>query len=101
MKISQATELTVAAYIREDINDLEMEDVDILKAIMGAAKQFIVGQTGMTAEECDEKEDLTLAYLMICSDMWDNRYYSMPANKVAVLNPAAKAIIDQYQMHIL
>lgn len=98
MKISEVTIDDVKRFCRAEDSG---EEDSIFSAILDAGKQFIQSQTGLTAEECDEKADLTLAMLMFCSDLYDNRNYSVAATKLPHENPAVKAIIDQYNMNIL
>lgn len=97
MKISEVGIADVKLFCRAEDNE---DEETIFDAILKAGKQFILSQTGMTPEEADEKEDLTLAMLMVCADLYDKRGYSVEA-KTPGENPAAKAIIDQYNMNIL
>lgn len=97
MKISEVDLNTIKAYCRVETT---VED-DIFTAIREAAVQFIQSQTGMDAAQCDEKEDLTIALLMLCADLYDNRNYTNFSSKEMQVNPAAKAIIDQYCLHLL
>lgn len=78
----------------------EDEEDSIFQIILDACKAYIRGQTGLTDEEMDKYEDLTIAALILGSDMYDNRTYHQKDTKVTP-NLAAKAIIDQYQMTIL
>lgn len=97
MKCSEVSIADVKLFCR--VED-EAED-GLFSAILDAGKQFLLSQTGLTAEECDEKADLTLALLMVCEDFYEKRGYSMETGKTLNVNPAAKAIIDQYNMNIL
>lgn len=96
------------------INEVKVEDLilfakidevadeyTLLEAILEAGKQFILSQTGLTEEEANQKQDLAIAMLMICADMYDNRSYAMTVGKVPHINPAANAIINQYCRNIL
>ena len=99
MKMSEVTIAELKLYCRAD--DIGDEEDSIFQGILEAGKQFVMSQTGMTAEECDEKADLTIAMLMFCSDLYDNRTYSVAATKTPKENPAVKAILDQYNMNML
>ncbi len=99
MKISEVSINDVKQFCRAE--DSGEDENIIFSAILDGAKQFVMSQTGLTAEECDEKEDLTLAMLMLCADAYDNRTYTVFQTKTPHVNPAAKAIIDQYNMNIL
>ena len=95
MKISELSIENVKTYCRA-----EDEEDSVFEIILAACKAFIRGQTGLTDEEMDQYEDLTIAALILASDMYDNRTYQQKETKVTA-NLAVKAIIDQYQMNIL
>lgn len=38
-----------------------------------AAVNYCIGYTGLSVDELDEHEDITIAVLTLISDMWDNR----------------------------
>lgn len=97
MKMSEIGIEDIKEYCRVESG----EEDNLFSVILDAGKQFIMSQTGMTAEECDEKADLTIALLLICSDLYENRVYSMTTGKTINVNPAADAIISQYCMNIL
>ena len=47
---------------------------------MHAARAYIAGYTGASAEELDEYEDVSIAFLVLCQDLYDNRtMYPIPA----------------------
>ena len=71
MKISEVTDKIIASFIRED--DLTDEDIKLLSIIKSAAKAYIVEHTALTMSQLDEHEDLTIAYLILVEDMYDNR----------------------------
>lgn len=88
IKISEVTADDVAKYLR-----LEKGDYDAMElgAVMAAAKQYIASYSGLSATITDEPttldsyEDLTLAYLVVCREMYDNRAMTVEngnANKV-------------------
>ncbi len=93
MKASEVTIAELKAYCRA-----EDEEDSVFQIILDACKAYIIGQTGLTTEQMDRYEDLTMAILILGSDMYDNRAYHQ---KEAKPNLAVKAIIDQYQMNIL
>lgn len=59
--------------IREMLENLEEEDVKLLEAMKVAAVNYCKGYTGLSEEELDKHEDITIAVLVLISDMWDNR----------------------------
>lgn len=68
MKLSYLTEADVCEYLRIDA---EEQDV-LLHDIMDAAKSYILSYTGLTKEQADEHDDLVMAFLLLCQDMYDN-----------------------------
>ena len=69
MRISDVTPVTVAEYARlPEGSYTEME----LRGIMAAARQYIEGYTGIK-QYPESPEDLTMAYLILCQDLYDNR----------------------------
>lgn len=71
MRISEIDSATVAEYLR-----LEDDDDNMLEPIMVAAKAYIQDETALSDEELDEHEDLAMAFLVLCQDMYDNRSYT-------------------------
>ena len=90
MKISKLRIEELKTYCRA-----EDEDNDVFEIILASCKAYIRGQTGLTDEEMDRYEDLTVAAMILASDMYDNRTYQQKETKVTA-NLAAKAIIEQY-----
>ena len=68
MKVSEITIDDIANHVRAD----EPED-PIIPVIQKAAIDYVRNYTGLSDEEMDAYEDLTLAVLIIASDMYDNR----------------------------
>lgn len=88
MKISEVTEPDVAKYLRLESGDYDATE---LAAIMAAAKQYVASYVGLPEVSADggtildDCEDLTLAYLVVCREMFDNRAMSVEnanANRV-------------------
>lgn len=82
------------AYIRIDSN----EDDNLLERILLSAKSFICDYTGLSVKELKEKESMYLAILVICSEMYDNRQYTVEKTN---LNPIVKSILDMYSINLL
>lgn len=82
------------AYIRIDSN----EDDNLLERILLSAKNFISDYTGLSVKELKEKESMYLAILVICSEMYDNRQYTVEKTN---LNPIVKSILDMYSINLL
>lgn len=68
MKISEVTEEDAAKFCKID----GFEENDLLPYMI-ASKQFVLSYTGIKAENLDNYEDITIAYLVLIQDMHDNR----------------------------
>lgn len=82
MKVSEITTSTLTEYIR--IDSPTESDMTLLDAILIAAKEYVKNETGLpltvkadaegnTPDNIDAHEDITIAVLVLCQDMWDNR----------------------------
>lgn len=83
MKASEITTVTVKAFLRVDHG----ADDTLIAAILSAAQSYVLSYTGLTADEADGYDDLSIACLVVCSDMYDNRTMTVEnggENKVAV-----------------
>lgn len=72
----------VTEYVRVD--EPTQSDMTLLDAILIAAKEYVKNETGLpltaeadaegnTPDNIDAHEDITIAVLVLCQDMWDNR----------------------------
>lgn len=73
MKISQITARDVALYLRLIPEDLTDEETNEIENFLEAAKEYVCSYTGLSAAECDEKKDLSVAVYILCQDFYDNR----------------------------
>lgn len=71
MKISEITAADIWRHIRESPEDMETEDNTEILVMKKAAVEFCKGYTGLTEEQLDEHEDITIAVLMLIADMYD------------------------------
>ena len=94
MKISDISLETVKDYLKVE-NDIEDTLID---NILTASKSLIRNYTGLTDEEIDKKEDITLAVLVLANEMYSNREYTVEKN---ILNPVITSILDMHSMNLL
>lgn len=87
MKISQLKDDQIKEFCGID------DDSNLLDLYKSAAKNFIVGYTGLTDAELDDHEDLTLAYMVLINDMSFNRDYTVSRD---TLNPTVETILGLY-----
>lgn len=92
MKVSEVTVMEIRDYLRlEDEEPL----LDMLKA---SAKGFIRAYTGLTEEQMDEHEDLAIALLVLCADMYDNRQMAVQNDRV---NPVIERVLAAHSVNLL
>jgi len=94
MKISELTTFDVREYARIEDN---VSDANVT-ALLAAATAHIMAQTGLTAEQLDEHEDLTVAALVIVSDTYDKRQLTVDKS---YSNQLIDSIVAQHSMNLL
>lgn len=94
MKISIVTIEDLKEYARIDHSD----DDNLFRSILVACKSYIKTYTGLTLEQMDDKEDLTMALFILSNEMYDNRAYTIQNDKV---NVVVKSILDMHSMNLL
>lgn len=97
MKVSDVTLQNVMDFLRIDF-PTEIEQAEVT-AMMTAAKNYIVGYTGLTEEELDEHEDITIAYQVLIADMFDNRNNQI--EKPTYVNRTVQSILGLYRVNLL
>jgi hypothetical protein len=87
MKLS----LVAISNVKDYLHVVGDTDNTLITAIMAAAKQTVLSYTGLTITQADDYEDLTIAYFIICSELYDTRNYTVQNDKI---NPAAALILN-------
>ncbi len=90
MHISEVTPQTVKCYaaVETDEDDTLLSDV-----LMPAAKAHIRSYTGLTDDELEKREELTVAYLALCAFLYDNRSMSITNDKQ---NSVIRSFLDAH-----
>lgn len=96
MKLSELTAEIVAAHC--GISDSSTETEQLLEMYKAAAVAFVLGYTGISADELDNFEDITVACCCIIDDMYNNRSMTVSCDK---LNPTARQILDMHCRNLL
>ena len=96
MKVSELTGDFIATFCRVDDDATDRQLIETL--FLPAAKSYITGHTGMTAQEMDEHEDIPIAVCALCSQMYDNRSVEVASDKV---NPVVADIIGKYDRNLI
>jgi uncharacterized phage protein (predicted DNA packaging) len=98
MRLSELTAEVAAEYLRLDYADLTDGEKVLLDGVLSAAKTYISGYTGIDTTEQDTHEDITIAALVLCQDMYDNR--SMYVDKSNV-NKVVDSILGMHCVNLL
>ena len=94
MKVSELTSADVITFLRLDGTEPEIPP----ELLLSAAKAHVKGYTRLTDTEIDEHEDITIAVLVLCSDMYDNRQMQVENDKV---NRVVSSILDMHQRSLV
>lgn len=96
MRISDLTAAVVKDYcgISDEDSDTIINDV-----LLPAAKAYICGFTGLTAEQCDEHDDLTTACMVLVNDMFTSRDYTLSSHRQ--VSPTVRTILSLYAVNYL
>lgn len=92
MKFSELKVENVKHYLR--IVENTKEDDALLSSILEAAKSYVLGQTSLTKDEIDNYYDITIAILILCQDMYDNRSMYVDKNN---LNRTVENILSMHR----
>jgi DNA packaging protein, QLRG family len=74
MKIKDLKDEQIRQYLR--LND----DDGLLAVFKQSAMAYIKSYTGLSEEKINSNEDITMAYLVLISDFYDNRQYTQDRN---------------------
>ncbi len=96
MKVSEVTVQDLREYAHEDNDDTEV--IKTFTNILIGVKAYILGHTGLTLEQIDLKEDLTLVLFVLANEMYENRQYTVREDKI---NPIVKSILDMHSINYL
>ncbi len=94
MKISDITSKYIAEYLRIDVE----EEANTINIALAASKNYIKGYTGLDDTALDNYEDLTIALLILCAEMFDNRQFTVQNDKE---NPVVKQILAMHSINLL
>lgn len=96
MKVSELTQQIIKDYC--GISDDDSDNI-IEKVLIPAARAYISGYTGLTAEQCDEHEELAVACMVLVNDMFTQRDYVLGPHKQ--VSPTVKTILGMYAVNYL
>jgi len=94
MRISEITLDVLKNYIHV----YHDEDDTLLEAILSGATSYIQGYTGLSSDTLDLYDEITIALFVICTELYDNRSYTMNHHQV---NPVVKTILGMHAINNL
>lgn len=94
MKFSEITVSDVAEYLREEAGE------PLLPAVLEAARRYVLDYTGLTTAQAEEHEDLSMALLAVCADLYDRRTTAITGTIVSE-NPVAAQILGAHAVNLL
>lgn len=100
MKVSQLTAAYIAQWLGIAVpgDQPSVSDVLHINMALAAAIQQATGYTGLSANELDDYEDITLAILGLCNDMLTN---NRPEAATSVMNKMSEGILAMHCKNLL
>ncbi|HBJ01674.1 MAG TPA: phage gp6-like head-tail connector protein, partial [Lysinibacillus sp.] len=80
----------------EDETDTEI--LSTFTLFLSAVKPFIKGYTGLSDEQMDTKEDISIAVFVLANEMYENRIFPVKDNNV---NKVVQSILDMHSINLL
>ena len=81
--------------MEDDVDEAELRYLDALKT---AAISYVTGYTGLCESELDSYEDITIAALVLISDMYDNRQMYVDKN---YSNRVIETILNMHRINLV
>lgn len=94
MKVSDITTTEVRDYVRPegDTGDISMD------VLLDAAISYVKSYTGLDSEGLDKYDDISIAVMVLCSDMYDKRQMTVENDKI---NRVVQSILDMHSINLL
>ena len=97
MRLSEIDVPFAKEYLRQDGD----EDDKLIGAILEGAKDYIVKYTGQGLEQLEQREDLTIAVLVLVAEFYDNRTISVNDRINLKVNMMLESLIGKYSTNLL
>jgi len=98
VKVSEIVDVTLAEYLKLEYVDLTAGEKAELNTLLGIAKAFILGYTGLTILEVDTHDDFVIVVYVLVQDMHDNRILYVDKNN---LNMVVDTILGMHSVNLL
>ena len=93
MKMSEITVADVAEYLR-----LDEYNENLIQTILDTAKSFVLDYTSLLADEADTKDNIWIAIMVLCQDMYDNRSYYVDKTSI---NQVLEHILNMHSVNLI
>lgn len=103
MKVSEIKIDDICRQIRTDKSYLTPDDTALIPILQKSATEYVKAYTGLDDDEVDSHEDITIAVLVIISDMYDNRqmYINNGSKGYINSNRVVETILNMHCMNYL
>lgn len=95
MKISEVTVDIVKNYL----NISHDEDDRLIESIIRGTKAYIKSYTGLSTEQMDLYDDLTIVLYVISAESYDNR--TMTVDRLSKVNPLIENMLNLHSINLL
>lgn len=96
MTFSTMTITDVANYLR--LGAVTQDEQSLLTTMLNSAKSYVLKYTGLTESQADLANELVIAVLVLCQDMWDNRALYVDSDNV---NKVVETILGMHSINLL
>lgn len=95
MKINDVTVNDLKDYL----NIMHDEDDTLIRSILYGTRAYIKNYTGLTTENMDKYDELSITLFVIASEMYDNRL--MTVDKISKVNPLVENMLNLHSVNLL
>lgn len=96
MTFSTINTTDVANYLR--LGAVTQDEQSLLTTMLNSAKSYVLKYTGLTESQADLANELVIAVLVLCQDMWDNRALYVDSDNV---NKVVETILGMHSVNLL
>lgn len=96
MTFSTITTTDVANYLR--LENVTQDEQSLLTTMLNSAKSYVLKYTGLTESQADLANELVIAVLVLCQDMYDNRALYVDSDNV---NKVVETILGMHSINLL
>lgn len=99
MKINEIDAQKACSYLKEEYTELDAIEITMINMMISAAINYIKSYTGLTIEQMNELDDLTIVFLVLLQDFYDNRSFSN--DKQTYANKVVDNILKMYSRNLI